>query len=217
MSTTNINGQTKKDTTFLLQEFLSDGAYHVVFVENNPNSNYYKMIQLPKIDFSEYKGNLKKITDSFSVPIKKHLLYNIAKEWYPLKLYKNKYYLYIPSDPGINPWVKINDSSINELYFDPGIVTSIIKNTERIDSNTIQLTVANLTVGQVSFKVHVININKGLAIFERPYSSPEYKYTLMIEKSKIKNYPIIVNYCNESRVDEWKFDNPDFLTLLRKK
>ena len=91
LSTTNINGQTKKDTTFLLQEFLSDGAYHVVFVENNPNSNYYKMIQLPKIDFSEYKGNLKKITDSFSVPIKKHLLYNIAKEWYPLKLYRNKY------------------------------------------------------------------------------------------------------------------------------
>ncbi len=28
-------GQPKKDTVFLLKEFLSDGSYHVVFVENN--------------------------------------------------------------------------------------------------------------------------------------------------------------------------------------
>ncbi len=39
----------------------------------------------------------------------------------------------------------------------------------------------------------------------------------MIEKNKIKNYPIIVNYCKESRTDEWAFDTPDFKKLLHAK
>ena len=207
--------QKKPDSTFLLREYLPDGSYHAVFVQPNKNSEYKKNLQV-HFDSTIAFQQLNELKDSTGITVRKHSIPGaIRKTWHSLYLYKGKYYLYHPSDPGTSQWIRITDSSIIELYFDPGIVVSALLKVEKKQGG-LKLDFTNMQEKNVSMTIHQIDAKKGISIFERHYGPPEIRYTLMVSEDKLHLFPIITNFSKESRVDEWKFDAPNFQYLLLK-
>ena len=207
-------GQAEKDSSIIFRELLSDGSYHIVFIEHSPKSIYYKKLRSLSYMVS-HATPLAEVKDSFGIPVKHYKLSSLAQEWFPLYLYKNKYYLYVPSDAGETQWIKLTDSSISELYFDPGIVESIITGVSK-KSGVREIKYINTIEGKGKMKIHVINTDKEIVIFERG-NAIQPRYVLMVSAAMMKNYPILVNYCIESRTDEWKFETPNYKRLLQQK
>lgn len=54
----------------------------------------------------------------------------------------------------------------------------------------------------------------GIAVFEENTKGYPPGYYLMIAANKIRNFPIIVNYCKTNKQLEFNFDNPDYRKLL---
>ncbi|MDP3666863.1 MAG: hypothetical protein Q8R50_09285 [Sediminibacterium sp.] len=207
--------QKRTDSTFLLREFLPDGSYHAVFVQPNKNSEYKKDV-LVHFDSNVIFQQLKELKDSTGISMKAHSIPTAFKKtWYTLYLYKDKYYLYHPSDPGTSQWVSITDSSIVELDFDPGIVASALMKFKKKQED-VNMTFTNMQEKNVSMTIHQIDSEKGIAVFERHYGPPEIRYTLMVSEDKLHLFPIIINFCKEGRVEEWKFGTPNFKHLLQK-
>jgi len=207
-------GQAKKDSSIIFREHLTGGAYNVVFIESNKESRFYKKIlNIPSM--VPHTETISLVRDTFAIPIKRFGLKLIAKEWYPLYLYKNKYYLYFPSDPGETKWIKITDSIISELHFDPGVVESIITEVNK-NKEVIDIVFINRVEGRTRLKVHVIDSKNEIAVFEK-VDSAQSIFTLMVAVDKIKQHPILVNYCIDSRVNEWNFDKIDFKKILRER
>jgi hypothetical protein len=209
-----IYSQKKADSSIVFKEVLLDSSYHVVFIEKNRTERFKKEMKRSAISSEAIAEQLKNIHDSLNIAIKKFPVKPIAQKWYSLYLFRDKYYVYEASDPGTNPWMIINDSTIQELHFDPGVVVSAITAVNRKD-NAITLTFSNPTEGSQRMTVHQVNPDRGIAVFERHYGSPETRYTLMVAGDKLNLYPVMVNYGSGGRVEEWKFDNPDFEKILK--
>ncbi len=65
--------------------------------------------------------------------------------------------------------------------------------------------------------VHIIDKHKGIAIFEELIEDKAKQYYLMIDATKIRQLPIIVNYCETQKQMEFDFDEPDYQKLLNTK
>lgn len=207
--------QQNSDTTAWLREHLYDGSYHIVFVDKRSNSPYRKQMAVRPINKADVDSQMKTIKDNFGVVARTYDLQPYTGVWYPLYPYKGKYYLYYPSDAGENPWAKISSSTITLNYFDPGPTTSIITKAV-VSKQTADFEIVNTVNGKISLKIYTIDPARGIAVFDCPYWGEENRYTLMVAASKSMSFPIVVNYCRESRTDEWKFDTPNFAKLLKK-
>lgn len=208
--------QKRTDSAILSKETLPDGSYSVVFIDTGKHSRYRDEIRQLNIDTVQYKQQVQELRDSLGVRIMRHRVPTMPKVWHTLYLYKNKYYLYRPSDPGTSPWLKITDSTLVELYFDPGIVTSLVAGVET-SKDKVQLWFSNMTDRAASLVIHYVDPVRGVAIIERNYGPSEIRYTLMVSEDKLHLYPIIVNYSKDGRIEEWTFDKPDYLKLLHQK
>ncbi|MDP1764843.1 MAG: hypothetical protein Q8L07_13250 [Sediminibacterium sp.] len=214
-SVAEVNAMATKDTSFLAKEFLN-GAYHVVFIDHNRQSAFYKQIQnLIPLDTVLYNKTLNELYSGGSKPNTKFQSIGIDRDWYSLHQYKGKYFAYAPSEPYYNIWLRITDSTVLLNYFNDGVLPAIIKNSKWENNNLVIETISKYETDTI-IKIHVINSAKGIAILEFPKRPNESKYSLIVSSRRIRNFPIIVNYCAEQRAAEWKFDDPNFINLLNK-
>lgn len=212
-----IVAQTKKDTTFLVKEYTSEGNRDIVYIDRDPNSWAYNKTLEKEVDPAATKMYLETAKQKYSVVPSKHRLPKLVKNWYPLHMYKGKYYVYYPSDGCVNNWVSISDSIVlqkmdcEEPY--PFILESVNANAS---STEIDFKLVHPIDGKMSMKIHVINSERGIAVIERLMNN-ETSYQLVVDEKKIKKFPIVVNYNPDERSDEFMFDNVDFKKLLKKK
>ncbi|OYY99391.1 MAG: hypothetical protein B7Y37_14220 [Sphingobacteriia bacterium 28-36-52] len=64
--------------------------------------------------------------------------------------------------------------------------------------------------------IHIVDIANGIAIFEEWYDNNGRQYYLMIDETKIRRQPIIVNYCKDQKQMEFDFVESDFIKLFKK-
>lgn len=212
------NGQAKRDTAFLLREFIDGSIYHSIYVENDRKSPYYDNIRnYIAIDRNVYDRTFKYLKDSLSGKVNKNSLKSLDRNWYSLHQFKNKYYVYAASEPYVNTWIGITDSTITLNYFDDGVVPAIIKHAKWINASTIHFTLISIHETDKIIKMHIIDAARGIAIFEFPLSPPDKRYQLMVSANRMQKFPVIINYCKEGRVPEWEFDKPGFRKLLKGK
>lgn len=211
------NAQQNKDTVFLVREFLSDHSYHAIFFDSSNNSGYINTIKKNSISKPEIDSLLKQSLEPSLGKVKKYNLKNIATIWLPLYLHNKNYYLYDPSDPGESTWVGITDTTILQLYFDLGIVASNIQKVKKINPQLIELNYYNRNLGSVYLKIHIIDQNNGIAVFEYPNNPLNERYMMMVKSEKSNKFPIIVNYCNENKMAEFEFEKPDFPKIIKLK
>lgn len=215
------SGQThKEDTTFLLREN-SNGIYHVIFVDGNQASKFYKQIS----DFTFYNYDKDNFNSSLKYLKERHItltrkvITQVPKKWIPLYQYKNKFYLYIPCDAYFRFKYNITDTSFVD-YTGEGPVAYKILDFKNINDSTFKFKLTGMNKPKRSLTIHIIDRDKGVAVFEEIAvfeGSQEKRFYLMVSADKIKSFPIIINYCPSQKEDELQFDKPDYNKLLNVK
>lgn len=205
--------QQKIDTNFILRQ--NTKYYHAIFIDTNKNSSFYADLKTNKFSpFNSlfYLEGIQQLKDN-KIKITKHKISNFNLNWHPLYLYKGGYYVYIPSDGMYNNWLSISDSIF--LYYAGGeMVSNAINDFKKIKNNEFQFDLTEISGNRRKVKVYIIDQNLGIAVFEFIEGDGKVKYELRVASNKIRNFPIIVNYCLEEKQNEYKFDEPNFNIIL---
>jgi hypothetical protein len=213
-------GQTKvSDTTFISRD-TSGGIYRAVYIENNKKSTYYDWLTNFKFDSSDslsYNESIKALFKESPPKFSKTKLDSyLSRQWCGLNSYKDKFYLYAPSDWGNNSNLIITDTTIIKYFMD-GPYAYIIDSFKAIDANTFEFSVHSVYRTTTKMSIHIVDWKNQIAIFDNPAEGDEYRYSLMVGSSKARQFPIIVNYCKDEQQMEFNFDKPDFKKLLKQK
>jgi len=208
-------GQTKVDTNFISRN-ISRGIYQAVFIENNPSSMYYNWICDFSFDDSDSLSYQESLYSIFKDTLPKFSKPNITEElprhWCGLETYKNKFYLYAPSDWGNNLNLIINDSTLIEYFMD-GPYAYVIERFNRVDERTFEFDVRSAYSTTNKMTIYILDKKNQLAIVDKQ-DNDTHEYRLLVSKTQAIHFPIIVNYCKVQKMLEFQFDTPDYLKLL---
>jgi hypothetical protein len=214
------NGHKSTDTIFLLKE-RDTSYYHIVYVEKNRKSRWYKNLLDFKMhygDSDEYHDNLEELKRHFK-SFKKYNLDGLPKEWLPLNQYKGKYYIYYPSEWGMTDREVLTDSTLVWWTIE-GPEPMEITSAKQINANTWHIGARYFYDGKPHPKniiVHIINTTNQMAVWEYPDKSGLDRYELYIPRAYAAKFDMVVNYCDQGKMAEFMFDNIDFKALLKGK
>jgi hypothetical protein len=214
-----MSGQpTAADTLFISRDTFG-GSYHAVFIENNASSIYYDWITDFSFDNSDslsYKESLKSLQGEKPVKLNKTKIpKSLPRQWCTLNSYKNKYYLYAPSDWGNNSNLLINDTTIIE-YFMEGPYAYVIDSFKIINRNTFEFSIQCSYRTTRKMTIYMIDWEKQIAVFDNHSEYDDYRYTMMVGKARARKFPIIVNYCKYEKQMEFDFGKADLKSILPK-
>lgn len=201
------------DTIFLKRGNISN-SFHRVFVLNNFSTYHtqlFQNMQKDSVHIAEVNAILNAGLSNKKVPMLSNLLLG---EWMSLHSYKGKLYAYSPSEPYINSYMNLTDSSIEINDFSDGIIPMRITEIAKTKNYGIVFIVKGLYeyTRQVTF--YFLNKEMDLALVETTNQAKEKRYEIMATKNKIFHMPIIVNDCLTSRVGEWQFDKINYRKIL---
>jgi len=203
------------DTVFLLKES-DDSNYHAIFIDTLKKSEYYTLIsdfEFGQFDKDGYDYSLEYLRDK-KIKLTKNKISDIAKKWIVLKYYKKQFYNYCPSDFYTHFKVSITDTTFID-YSGEGPSASKINTYKKLNEKTFLFSLTSIEKPKRNLIIHIIDKQNGIAIFEEHNMGKDKQYYLMIDASKFRQLPIIVNYCVTQKQMEFNFDNPDFKQLLR--
>lgn len=214
--------KTLSDTIFIVKEIQKDGIYHAIYIEPDRSSKYYDRINNFKLDLNAYQESLKQLTGNKPAKLAKHKTPIIPKKWLELHAYKNKYYVYSPSDYGSNSRLKITDTTL--IWQGMELGANVINSVQTIDQNTVEFSITKFALSQISGKfikvksklfIHIIDRQNQIAVFEFITKSAPVRYELRVSADKVRNFPLIVNYCEDQKQMELSFDSVDFKKMLQ--
>lgn len=199
------------DTTFLLRE--AGEYYHAIYIEKDNRAKEYDALDaaMEKIDSAIYIETINELKKHG--PLHKNNLLGLNYRWQPLQFYKGNFYVYCPSDFLYNNWVNISDS-ILQIYSGGEPDMYAIGNVQKKGNSKYRINVANLTGQMKRINICLIDPQKGIALFEFEDRAGAARFQLMVEKSKIRNFPLIVNYCPEQKQPEFEFETPPYKRLV---
>jgi hypothetical protein len=212
-----LSGQTRPaDTTFILRD-TAGGIYHAIYIDNNKNTDYYKWLtdfSFDHYDSSSYLQSVKAIFNENPVRFKKtKITSRLPRQWCTLYSYKDKYYLYAPSDWGNNSRLMFNDSTVIEFIME-GPYACIIDSFAARDQNTFEFSVHSAYTTITTITIHIIDWENQLAIFDNHTESDDFRFSLRVGSFKANRFPVVVNYCRDQKQSEFDFDNTDYRKLL---
>jgi hypothetical protein len=200
------------DTTFIERDTVN-GNYHAIFIDTAKSSLYYDYInsfQFDETDSASYQSSVDCLKPFSYI---NNDIFGLPKRWLTLNIYKGNYYLYSPSDYINNYRVAITDSNYIGYYNEGAQATKINSITET-NQKTYRLELSNCNNTTAELFIHLVDPQRGIAVFEFPYVTIEGRYILMVDADKAKNFPIIVNY-GTVKFTEFKFEYPNFDLLLK--
>lgn len=176
--------------------------YSGMFVETNKESKNYTYV----LDY-DFKNIIPSGYYNPDGKIDKEALKEIPDKWYPVTIYKDKFYITLTNS--------FNKDLLTDTAFIrsgmEGVYSNGINSFEKINSNTFQLT-ANTGDNQTfTIRIHFIDTHKELAVFEK-LGKDERKnsYSLMVGGNKIKSFPLIVRFSKTRVLPDtiWYLNNP---------
>ncbi len=209
--------KTVNDTIFLLKENYK-GIYHSIFIDTDKNSKFYNQISdfsFSEFDKDSYNYSMEYFNEN-NILLTKTIIKDIPKEWICLKFYKGEFYSYKPSDFYTHYQASINDTTFID-HTGEGPVANKILSFSKTDSITFEFKLNGLYNKERDLVVHIIDEKNGIAVFEEKTTEQDSFYYLMISAEKVRNLPIIVNYCETQKQIEFHFDEPDYKKLLTQK
>ncbi|MES2372033.1 MAG: hypothetical protein V4557_05600 [Bacteroidota bacterium] len=201
--------ETTADTVFLLK-----GATHAIFIDTNKHSMFYDKIAdftFGQFDSASYSYSLGYLKSKKRV-LTKNNIRGIPRKWVILNYYKNQFYTYHPSDFYSHFKVLITDTAFID-FTGEGPCANKIVSYKRLDKKTMFFSLESIEKPSRQLIIHMIDEQKGIAVFEEPGNKND-RYHLMIDVKKMRQLPIIVNYCTIQKEMEMDFDTPDFKKLL---
>ncbi len=207
-----------QDTSFIFKN-TANGVYHVIFIEQKPDSKYYNWIadlNFKQLEQKNYSTSIKSLKGKNSRPMTKYDLGDLPRRWCLLFQYKGQFYLYSPSDYLFNYNIAVTDSTYVICSSDsppPKRITAFTKP----NATTYQFKLSGYNT-QENIRIHMVDRKRGIAVFEKPLAGPKQRYWFMVQADKVKNFPMIVNYCKTQKQLEFDgFDKVDFAKWIGKK
>ncbi|HCT24475.1 MAG TPA: hypothetical protein DIW54_14570 [Chitinophagaceae bacterium] len=203
-------GQKLIDTTFLLKQ-----GDHSIFIDSSPKSKFYDNVSdfhFGKFDGDSYKYSLQYLKDN-RIKLTKHNIIDLPKKWVIIKYYKNKFYAYHPSDFYSHFKVSITDTAFID-FGGEGPMANKILSYKKINEKTFSFSLTGVERPKRKLTIHIVDKMNNIAIFEELYNDKDKLYYLMVDAAKIRNLPIIVNYCKSQKQMEFDFDEPDYAKLI---
>lgn len=206
-----------KDTTFIFKDRV-DGELQTIFIDNKKDSKFYDSIS--HFNFQHFDNDSYKYSTDYFKEQKLTLTKTKPvipwKNWVTLKQYKGKLYVYHPCDFLFHFRQSVNDTTFIDWTGEGPVANKIIEQ-KKIDSKTYEFKLTGIYDHDRKIIIHIIDLNKGIAVFEQINSGTDKIFYLMIAADKIKSVPIIVNHCPTQKQTELQFDEPNFKTLLTTK
>lgn len=207
-------GQT--DTIFIQKDSLL-GTAQSIFFDNNPNSKFYDKINywsFLMFDNESYKNSMDFLKEHKLTLTKKTPVIPQTK-WVTLKQYKGTFYAYHPCDFYSHNRISINDTTFIDWTGEGPEANKIITQ-KKIDDKTYEFQLSGITNENRKLIIHIIDDNKGIAVFEETSDNArESYYYLMVASDKIKTVPLIINNCETYKQIELRFDKPNYSELLK--
>lgn len=209
--------------TLFFERVITDSFYHRIFVDDNKNSKFYSSVSdftITGFDKDTYKRSLNYLYSKKLFP-KKKILNEIPGEWVMLETYKNKVYVNSPCDFYFHYKAKFTDSVF--INWDgEGPEATYIERIVKEDSVTYHYFLKSQTYKNWKLSVKYIDKEKGVAVFRTQFFDPLFKktdlrYQLMVEVKKMRNIPLVVNYCDYAKAGELEFDQVDYSTIFKHK
>lgn len=208
-----------QDTSFIFKN-TANGVYHVIFIEQKPDSKYYNWIadlNFKQLEQKNYSTSIKSLKGKNSKPLAKYDLGDLPRRWCLLFRYRGQFYLYSPSDYLFNYNIAITDSTYVICSSDsppPKRITAFTKP----NATTYQFRLSGYNNIQENIRIRIVDKKRGIAVFENPSAEPKQRYWFMVEADKAKNFPMIINYCKTQKQLEFDgFDKVDFAKWIGKK
>lgn len=204
-----------KDTVFLKPKNIEG---HSIYIDPSPDSEYYNRIAdlSYSIKDKDYNQSIERLNIYKTKAFIDVNLTGIPRNWCPLEIYKGEYYVYSPSESS-ETRISINDSTKVQQNMERGVY--LLEAVSRTTKNSYKIfTIEDYMGRRNSFTIHIIDLERGIAVFENLfYRSKEelFRYILMVDVSKVKNFPLVVNYSPIHRELEFVFDRPNFKELLK--
>lgn len=203
-----------KDTTFLYRE-TSNNIYHAIFIDTSKTSQFYDVIsdfKFGEFDQASYDYSLD-FLKSKNIKLTKTSIDDLPKKWIILKYYHGEYFTYKPSDSYTHFKIEITDSTFTE-YTGEGPLANKVLSYSKVNDKTFSFSLTGVDNPNRDLTVHIINSQKGIAVFEERLKNKKSSYYLMIDAAKIRQLPIIVNYCETDKQVEFDFEEPDYQKLI---
>ncbi|MBK9284771.1 MAG: hypothetical protein IPM51_10725 [Sphingobacteriaceae bacterium] len=191
-----------------------DTVLNKVFVDPNKNSKKYSYLTDFSYDKAYFAETVKSLKDTVKKTPKANKLPLLPKKWLPLQLYKGQYYAYYPCD-GINDYkVLITDEYICQTDA-MGMYAAEFNSLKMVDELTYINSEKNYYWDEYNLTINIIDKPKGIAIFTSKRSKDNsLHHRLMVDATKIKSFPLIINFCPGGKEWEFIFDTPDYVNLL---
>jgi hypothetical protein len=200
------------DTNPILEE---DRAYnHAIYIEKNRNSEFYKQVG----EFPDNRENYyfaegsKPLGFSVSITSENRIPAGLPKEWVPLYRYKGSWYIYAPCDWGTFNQRALLDGAVifwSMMGPSPQVFSSIKKTGER----EYRFIFGN-SKSDPLLVISILDTATGMSLWEYPEKGDwQGRPQVYIPKESVKKFPLIVNSCKGGKVNEFKFDEIDYLKL----
>ncbi|MDD3039140.1 hypothetical protein [Bacteroides sp.] len=212
----------ENDTTFLLKKYYS-GFTQSIYIEKDKESRPYKRLlnfTMSNYDIDQYNELVEIYTKKNLGPLKTHNLFNLPGNWVPLYLYQGEYYLYSPSEGGLNGRRQINDSTLICNYIDgpyPYIINSVKQPSPAIYHISTLESYSNTDLLRKPSDLYIYMIDpvNEIAVWQYTANDGKPSYTLYVSENKARNFNMIVwNTPYEKEFDEFEFDQIDFKKLI---
>ncbi len=183
------------DTLFFVKDTI-----HSIFFDKTKNTEYYDRIIdcSTTLNYEYYKSYIAHLKEEYNTEFITHKIDELPRKWIELHLYNGEYYVYHPCDFMTHYRIIITDSTIVEPNDFSVLAISEYK---KINDSIFEF---HLDCGLTKkMTIQIIDKERGIAVVET------WRTILMVDAEKAKNFPIIVNDCNE-KVFELDFQEPNF-------
>ena len=190
----------KRDTTFILKK-VTPNFYHSIYIEKNKKSPYYT--ELFNFNLSEEENeSINSDYKNSKSKFKKRILFNIQQEWLLLYKYKNKYYLYSPSDWGNVGRKIIADSGLIEWSIEGPVLAKLVE-VKKINERKFILMVQDPSLLKTKIVIYIIDRSRKIAVWKYIRKNKVTEYRLCVAREEAANFDLIVNHCNNMKQPEF--------------
>ena len=215
--TNSLCGFSQNNDTIFLKRELTEKSYNVVYVVTDSNFERYDwLIPSPiKGDYlSLYTEVYNDILADSGIDTPMHANLDLPLKWSSLFMYKDKFYVYSPSDWYTYFGFEITDSTLIR-HTGEGPYPEILLSYKKVtDFKYLISTKAFFPKEKYNIEISIIDKNRGIAIWEIKSSGETY-YKLMVDSDKVKEFPMAVCKCTIGKcLCEFKFDEPDYKKMI---
>lgn len=175
----------------------------------NPDNNYV---------INVYADYIKKIKENFQQKMVINEINGFPRKWNSVYVYKDRFFLYGPSDWMMNTGYYISDSVIYITKSDPDDLYFILDFKQK-SVELSEIPIINYLGERNKIQIRLIDSKYGLYIWTFFNQDGEVKTQYLMQDSKFsKKLPMIVCDCGDEKCFmEFEFDKPDFNKLINKK